>query len=516
MFSFREASERVELESPSARGGVSPVANARLCASIAAARWIWNSLETVKKLLVGLAVALLALVAPLLRPAGEAAAPDAVARPEASAEPAAQSVEAALAGPETVRTDANAREESWSDVEKVHGLVIEAVRDRPVAQLAIDGALEGRGVRRARTDAQGRFTLEVKPGLVRVTATPPDHAGWCEHIVLERGRTASFTRELGGAPLPLQAWTSRGDALEPLEGAEVRVVAVNDDAALHIGCPIYKGAPTASTDARGQASFTTLAGAIHLVQVRAEGHHSRTFVLDLERRAIEYSVEVVLEPIGAPIRGRILTPEGQPLAGALVMIDIRRNAAAGASHFAHLATRDGQPKAELEAELHPPFVATGPDGRYEIHGPRRNSPGLLDATLLVFPQRDGLVHHHSLPLPTATLDLARDLDVRLPVAHEITVEFVNPDNVALKDGPASARGIDGRAFAPEPRFIPGQQLTQTAGRYFATENGIFRFLHAGGTVRVGLSPGGVWRGQEIGIVIPSDGSKRFFHLTLPY
>lgn len=472
----------------------------------------------VKKFLVGLALALLALAALLLRPSGEETEPEAVASPDAPSDLAAPTVDTAVAppAPESVRADATPRDESGTGVEKVHGLVIDATRDRPVAQLAIEGALEGRGIRRARTDAQGRFTLEVKAGLVRVTATPPGHAGWCEHFVLEPGRTASMTQELGGTKLALCAWSSWGDKLEPIEGAEVRVIAVNDDAALHVGCPLYKGSPTAATNAEGQASFSTRAGAIHLVQVRADGHHSRTFVLDLERREIEDCVQVVLEPLGAPIRGRILSPDGQPLAGALVMVDIRRTTSDGAARSGSLAARGAVAPPELEAELHPPFVSTGPDGRYEIHGPRRSAPQLLDATLLVFPQREGLVHHYSLPLPKATLDAPRELDVRLPVAHEITVEFVNPDGVAMKDGPASARDIDGRAFAPEPGYIPGQQLTQTAGRYFSTNNGVFRFLHCGGTVRVGLSPEGTWRGQEVGIVIPPDGSKTFFRLTLPY
>jgi len=472
----------------------------------------------VKKLLLGLVVALSALALLLLRPDGEPREIEAVASPDAPEESAAPKPHEPISAPtsEPTRLDATPLDESGTDIEKVQGLVIDAARDKPVAQLSIEGALEPRGVRRTKTDKDGRFTLEVKPGLVRVAATPPGHAGWCEHLVLEAGQVASFTKELGGPLLEIRAWSAWSAELEPIEDAQVRVVAVDDNAGGHANCPLFAGAPTVKTNARGQASFSTVPGAIHLVQVRAEGHHSRTFVLDLERREVEDCVQVVLEPLGAPIRGRIVTPEGQPLGGAIVMVDARRGGPDGVARFGRFPVQDADTPTELEPELHPPFVVTGPDGRYELHGPRSNAPQLLDATLLVFPQRDGLVHHYSLPLPKTTLSTARDLDVRLPTAHAITIEFVNPDGFAMPDGAASARDIEGRAYAPEPRYIPGQQLTQTAGRFFATENGVFRFLHGGGTVRVGLSPEGAWRGQEVGIVVPPDGSKTHFRLTLPY
>lgn len=471
-----------------------------------------------KKLLFGIVVALVALVALLLRPKDEPREPEAVASPDAPAPVAAPAEEATLAPPSEPesRADATPREETSSGTERILGLVIDVQHDRPVAQLTIEGALEPRGVRRARTDTDGRFTLEVKPGLARVAATPAGHAGWCEHIVLEAGQTKSLTKELGGPALSIRTWSAWSEELEPLEGAEVRVVAVSEDATSHVNCPLFNGQPTATTDARGMASFSTVPGGTHVVQVRAEGYRPRTFALDLERREIEDCVQVVLEPRGAPIRGRILTPEGQPLGGALVMVDARRSGPEGIARFGRLPAQAAATSSDLEPELHPPFVITGPDGRYEVHGPRRNAPQLVDATLLVFPQREGLVHHHSLPLPNATLESARDLDVRIPAAHEITIEFVNPDGYPMPDGAASARDIEGRAYAPEPRFIPGQQLTQTAGRYFATESGVFRFLHGGGTVRVGLSPDGAWRGQEVGIVVPPDGSKTHFRLTLPY
>lgn len=471
-----------------------------------------------KKLLVGLVVALVALSALLLRPQGEPQEPESVASPDAPASIPVPEVAATVAPPAEpdTRADATSREETSLGIEKIHGLVFDVQRDKPVAQLAIEAALEPRGVRRTRSDNEGRFTLEVKPGLARVAATPPGHAGWCEHIVLEAGASTSLTKELGGPMLSIRTWSAWSEELELLEGAEVRVVAVSESASTHVNCPLFAGMPTAATDARGMASFSTVPSAIHLVQVRAEGHHPRTFVLDLERREVEDCVQVVLEPRGAPIRGRILTPEGQPLAGAIVMIDARRSGPDGVARFGRFPSEDAATPTELEPELHPPFVVTAPDGSYEIHGPRRNAPQLLDATLLVFPQRERFVHHYSLPLPKASLETARELDVRLPRAHEITIEFVNPDGYAMPDGPASARDIEGRAYSPELHFLPGQQLTQTAGRYFATQGGVFRFFHGGGTVRVGLSPEGAWRGQEVGIVIPPDGSQTHFRLTLPY
>ncbi len=474
-----------------------------------------------KKLLLGLVVAALALLALaflLLRPAGEAQAPEDVASPSAPADVVEPEVDRSIRAPAEVpvRADATPRVEQVTTIEKVHGVVFDTALNAPVVQLPIEGALEQRGVRRTRTDKDGRFTLEVKAGLVRVSATPLGHAGWCEHLVLEPGQTATLTKELGGPALSIRAWTAWKEELEPIDEAEVRVVAVLDDASLHVGCPLFAGPPTAITDARGLASFSTLPGSMHMVQVRAEGHHPRTFVLDLERREVEDCVHVVLEPRGAPIRGRILSPNGQPLAGAMVMVDARRGGPERVARFGRFPQQDANTPTELEPELHPPFVVTGPDGRYEIHAPRPNAPQLVDATLLVFPQREGLVHHHSLPLPKTTLEAARDLDVRLPAAQEITIEFVNPEGFPMPDGPASARDIDGRAYAPTPEVLPGQQLTQTAGRYFATSGGVFRFLHGGGTVRVGLSPEGAWRGQEVGIVIPPDGSKTHFRLTLPY
>ncbi len=469
-------------------------------------------------ILLALGIALAIAVALLLRTPASPGEDERVASPvvEDAEGPAALPEPVSAPRSEPVRTLEPTRVDLTTQRTLITGVVTDIEQRRAVAGLRIDALVEGRRLRRSSTDSDGRFSIEVPQGSVRMTATPAGHAGWCEHLQLAEGESAAFVRELGGAPLSVRVWSSLGEALEYVPEAEVRVVAVLDDPAQHASCLLFEGNATAQTDGGGRARFTTVDGALHIVQVRATSHLSRTFVLDLERREIEDCVDVVLEPLGEPIRGRVLTPEGAPVAGALVLIDARRNGRDSFERYGKSPADSAVRWTELEPELLPPSVKTGSDGRYEIHGPRRDAPELVDATLIVYPQRAGLVHHHSLPLPKTTLSNARELDIRLPKAHEITVEFVYPDGVSLADGPASARDMDGRPFGPEPEFIAGQQLTQTAGRYFQTAGGSFKFLHGGGTVRVGISPGGVWMAQEVGIVVPPDGSKLHFRLTYPY
>ena len=161
-----------------------------------------------------------------------------------------------------------------------------------------------------RSDPEGRFALSLTKGRVRVyvRATglwPVDAA-----VSLYRGRHATI--ELAPA-YPVHVTVTDLGAAVPLEGAVVRS-SCGDEQANEPGWPV-RHTDIATTDAQGRATVMATRGSTKLV-VSKTGYATRK------------SKEILVTPKGADvtigigrggsISGRIVDPDGQPVAGAKI------------------------------------------------------------------------------------------------------------------------------------------------------------------------------------------------------
>jgi protocatechuate 3,4-dioxygenase beta subunit len=195
------------------------------------------------------------------------------------------------------------------------------------------------------TDAQGRFTLELlRPGRYDVWATATGYrkSRSGRHLDLGLGEelTGVEVQLVPGAVVRGRVTTAKGD---PVDGA--RVSTPDDNA-------------STLTDARGAYRLTGVSPGWHgfEVEVHEDGILSRTRWQGIKVAPGENPLDLTLEPQAREVRGRVLAPNGTPVAGALLHPEsacpersvLRPHTAADGSFVIHLPAGTGRLVATLE------------------------------------------------------------------------------------------------------------------------------------------------------------------------
>ena len=357
----------------------------------------------------------------------------------------------------------------------------------PMANLEIvvfDG--EGPEVR-ARTNSEGRFELRAEPGSRKIGAAPPNAPAWWDEIELPADGDVRYDRELAANRKHcVQVWRREGEELVPVGRARVRLAACEELDAEQLLAPLFSHSLGFETSNDGRALVLTDVEGPYLIEVSAEGLVSQVSHLDLSPfisssrfDAEDGCLHVSLRNEGPPISGIVQSPDGSPLAGAAVFLDIRDSAGAG-----YVTRESGNWTPSMLEPAQPPMAWTDEQGAFTLPGPGPEVIDILSARVVVQPRRPNLVHHWSVDLDTSERD-GSTVFVRLPAARSITLHIHGRDG-KLARGLVSACDQDGMPHAPAgyPAIWLGPQHT---GRLFSAPDGKVRLQHVGGPLRVGIS-----------------------------
>jgi len=277
---------------------------------------------------------------PPAQPPTAPAAPSAP-RPEAAAAPAPGDAPPAADVP---AAPADGRVEARGTVKDEQGLPVPGVE-----VLVLEGEEPAKDEKGARTGQDGRFSLRLEPlGWVQVEARHPDFVaarGW-----VRPGDTAGATLVLRhGARLTVSVRRPDG---RPAEGAEARAIAVSRQGVQGVWSwreerPVASGktGPDGRAVLGNAPEGNLLVGVVH-----AEFAAARAEVEVHGRDPVE--IEVTLG-YGGTVSGRVLDPEGKPVAGARVRVegDAERSATTAADGtFVLRAVREGPAQVIAEAE----------------------------------------------------------------------------------------------------------------------------------------------------------------------
>ena len=260
----------------------------------------------------------------------------------------------------------------------ISGVVREARTGRPVsgarvsvpASLPVTGGWDEEASRNeTTTDAEGRFRLDGigRTGAYLVARAPGFDQGRRE---VRQGETV----ELFLFPGATLAGTVRDDEGRPVKGAEVR--AESDRSRI--------APPTERTDARGDFLMPGLRPGEYTVVAREGGRAPGVAAVVVEPEA-EARVEILLSE-GGFVTGRVVDPDGRPLAGRLRLevVDEQRLATSASERIAADARADGTfalgplPPGALGIAVAAPRHATR---RVEATTTRRGTTDLGDVVL---------------------------------------------------------------------------------------------------------------------------------------
>lgn len=445
-------------------------------------------------------------------PAEAVAAPQAAA-PETSldAAPESGSVTAPLE-----RSDPSARERVESSPPdlraRIRGSVVrigDNVR-APMARIEIVVFGGGKPESRTRTDADGSFDLLAEPGSRWIGAAPPNAPAWWDPIELPAEGSVRYDREFeANRKHCVRVWRREGEELVPVGGARVRLAACRELDAEQLISPLFSASLGFETSNDGRAQVLTNVQGLYMVEVTADGLASQVSRLDLSPFVSsspfdpdDGCMHVTLRNEGPPVSGVVFAPDGTPLAGAAVFLDIRDSTGEG-----HVTRAEGNWVPSAVAPVQPPMTWTDEQGAFTLPGPGPEVVDILSAQVVVLPRRRNLVHHWTVPFDVNPRDGTTVL-VQLPVARVVTLRIVDAEGSPTQ-GMASARDQDGMPHAPagSPAVWLGPQHS---GRVFPAQNGRVQLVHAGGVLRVGLSPYDTngaprWDPTEVEVKVPPDG-----------
>lgn len=162
----------------------------------------------------------------------------------------------------------------------------------------------------------------------------------------------------------------------------------------------------------------------------------------------------------------------------------------------------------------PAWTRSAADGSFALALPRLQLEGEAPLWLVACPGRAELVHHVARELSPAERFGRTAVELRLPHAGEVELEFVDETGAAL-DGVASLRDAAGFGHGPVGPFTRFDLDPRSPGRRLLTQQGRVRLRHPGGEVRVGLSPGGRRDGREFVLEIPVGDELRRLRVVVP-
>lgn len=396
---------------------------------------------------------------------------------------------------------------------RVHGTLSDAEDGRPLAGLEL--GLFGRAGRHAgRSAVDGRFAFELEPGTWTFFLEPgPERAAAVEELELAPGEERDLSRSLGPPHVQcVRVWGNELGRRVPLAGASVWWIAAESEALERARWPGLVGLEPQRTDERGRTVVPFADFASHVLLVEREGYLPWSAAYDLSplQSWLPFSadgcIHVELLELGATLRGRVLDPRGAPLAEALLGL-----AGAPAQSVRHV---DDDQTLVLHPSETSAWTRSAADGSFALALPRLPLEGEAPLWLVACPERAELVHHVAHPLSPAERVGRSAIELRLPRAEEVELEFVDETGAPL-DGVASLRDADGFAHGtvgPSTRF---DLDPRSAGRRLLTHQGRVRVRHPGGEVRVGLSPGGRWDGREFALEIPTGDELRRLRVVVP-
>ena len=363
---------------------------------------------------------------------------------------------------------------------------------------------------RARTDADGRFELRAEPGSRKIGAAPPNAPAWWDRIELPPDGEVRFDRELAAYRKHcVQVWRREGEELVPVGRARVRLAACEELDVEQLVSPLFSRSLGFETSNDGRVQVLTDVEGPYLIEVSAEGLVSQVSRLDLSPfiSSSRFDPEdgclhVTLRNEGPPISGIVQAPDGSPLAGAAVFLDIRDSTGTG-----YVTREGGNWTPSMLEPAQPPMAWTDEEGAFTLPGPGPEVIDILSARVVVQPRRPNLVHHWSVDIDTSERDGSTVL-VRLPASRSVTLRLIGRDGKPVR-GIASASDQDGMPHAPagSPALWLGPQHTD---RLFPTQDGKVRLQHVGGPLRVGISlydeqgqPR--WDAGAVEVVVPTSG-----------
>lgn len=406
-----------------------------------------------------------------------------------------------------------------SDLARVVGTITRAGDGVPLAGLELVGCSRERVVARASTDARGAYSLELPPGSWFVGSVAAPHVPWCLPVELAPGEVRVLDRaieepfelcvvvharsSLTAAPAAAEVGvdeqagdtpTPDGQGLELLAGA--RVALIETDLEFAVGHELAQrlAPPSVTTDLDGRAMLRVGFGAECLLTIEARGYRTAEVKADfnvfLSRSPFSSDgcLHVALEPDGGRIAGRVLLPDGTPLAGAAVFVGIP--AAARAALRTQML--EGGAWIQHHEALHPPLAWTDAEGRFEAR-----APAAEPLELCVLPERAELPHHFTRPLDARE----RWVDMTLPASRRYELRLVDATGNPL-EGIAGVRDLGGRAHLPPEASSRHAVNWDGEFRVFPVVEGRFSLLHSGGKVSIGFSPRGTWRSGEVEVVLP--------------
>lgn len=380
----------------------------------------------------------------------------------------------------------------------------------PVANLEIVVFDGGGPEARTRTDAEGRFELRAEPGSRKIGAAAPNAPAWWDRIELPADGDVRYDREIGRYRKHcVQVWRREGEELVPVGRARVRLAACEELDAEQLVSPLFSRSLGFETTNDGRAQVLTDVDGPYLIEVSAEGLVTQVSRFDLSPflSSSRFDPEdgclhVTLRNEGPPISGIVQAPDGSPLAGAAVFLDLHDSTGTG-----YVTREGGHWTPMMLAPAQPPMAWTDDQGAFTLPGPGPEVIDILSARVVVQPRRSNLVHHWSVDLDASERD-GSTVFVRLPAARSITLRIIGRDGQPAR-GLVSARDLDGMPHAPagSPAIWLGPEHT---GRLFPAQDGSVRLQHVGGSLRVGISlydaPGKPrWDAGEVEVNVPSSG-----------
>lgn len=344
-----------------------------------------------------------------------------------------------------------------------------------------------------RTDEDGNFEFVVEAGVWQLAGdAPAGFVPWRVEVVLDPDDADRADHVLGATEsICVRVWRSEGGVVVP--AANARVAAVDGLTPSVHRRSWRDGAPPrwSTADGEGRAEMLVAPRRANTLYVEADEH--APLMLDLDLRALAVAalaqgdgcIHVFLDAFGPPIRGRVLSPEGKPVANALVSLSAQHvEPRAFAMSFGSLGARAAELGSFVFASATtPPAAWTDASGRFELRGPRADAPPVTSFALVVHPGREDFPHHFVHELDFASFGRELEVTLRLARGHEHELELVDASGEPY-EGPVSVRDPDGRAHAPPGPLLEAQLENSSNEAYFAVVGGRLALRHAGGVVVV--------------------------------
>ncbi len=374
----------------------------------------------------------------------------------------------------------------------------------------------GANAREARTDADGQFEFLLESGVWQLAGeAPPEFLAWREEVRLAPDDAPFLEHVLRPSrPLCVRVWCARAGVIEPLAGARAGVLAGLADGVEQRAWSSDGALEWFAADAEGRCEVRACPNLAQMLYVEAQGYLPAAIQLDARGRALreiaqeDGCVHVFLDALGPTLRGRVLGAGGKPFAGALVSLSSPTVEERGrALDFGLPGERSAEVARLLfSASTQAPLARTDARGEFALQAPDLEASPRRSIALIVHPLHGDYPHHQRHELDFWSLGSAVRIVIQLDAGHEYALVFVDQHG-ALVDGPVSVREPDGRPHAPLGRVLEAQLDESSSARYFQAVGGQLRLRHAGGSVVVGISPGGVWREEEQTVTLPFGGSS---------